>query len=63
MRYLQPLPFHAFNAIGAIGLGATQRVIRKGGNLHRLMGRPWLVLMALVAMSSFSIHEINSWGR
>ena len=31
--------------------------------MHRLMGRTWLVLMALVAMSSFFIHEINLWGR
>ena len=31
--------------------------------MHRLMGRLWLGLMALVATSSFFIHEINLWGR
>ena len=51
------------SAAGAIGLGAAQLVMRKGGNVHPLMGRTWLVLMALVAMSSFFIHEINLWGR
>ena len=59
----QPTPFHALSAVGAPGLGAAQLVMRKGGNVHRLMGRLWLVLMALVAMSSFFIHEINLWGR
>ena len=43
----QPIPFHALNAVGAIGLGAAQLVMRKGGNVHRLMGRLWLVLMAI----------------
>ncbi len=59
----QPIPFHALSAAGAIGLGAAQLVMRKGGNVHRVMGRLWLCLMALVAMSSFFIHEINLWGR
>ena len=56
----QPIPFHALSAAGAIGLGAAQLVMRKGGNVHRLIGRVWLVLMA---MSSFVIREINLWGR
>ena len=38
------------SAAGAIGLGAAQLVMRKGGNVHRLMGRTCLVLMALVAI-------------
>ena len=59
----QPIPFHAMSAAGAIGLGAAHLGMRKEGNVHRLMGRLWLVLMALVAMSSFFIHEINLWGR
>ena len=59
----QPIPFHVLSAAGAIGLGAAQLGMRKEGNVHRLMGRLWLVLMALVAMSSFFIHEINLWGR
>ena len=59
----QPIPFHTLSAVGAIGLGAAQLVMRKGGNVHRLLGRLWSVLMALVAMSSFFIHEINLWGR
>ena len=46
----QPIPFHVLSAAGAIGLGAAQLGMRKGGNVHRLMGRLWLVLMALVAI-------------
>ena len=59
----QPIPFHRFSAATAIVLGATQLAMRKGGNVHRFIGRLWLVLMALVAMSSLFIHEINLWGR
>ena len=59
----QPIPFHALSATAAIGLGAAQLTMRKGGSMHRLMGRLWLGLMALVATSSFFIHEINLWGR
>ena len=36
---LQPIPFHALSAAGTIGLGAAKLVMRKGGNVHRLMGR------------------------
>jgi len=59
----QPIPIHALSAAGAIGLGAAQLVMRKRGNVHRVMGRLWLCVLALVAMSSFFIHEINLWGR
>jgi len=59
----QPIPFHALSAAYAIALGAVQLLLRKGGSTHRLMGRLWLTLMALVAMSSFFIHEINLWGQ
>lgn len=59
----QPIPFHALTAAGSVGLGAAQLFMRKGGNVHRLMGRLWLGLMTLVAMSSFFIHEINLWGQ
>jgi hypothetical protein len=55
----QPIPFHALSAVAAVGLGAAQLTMRKGGSVHRLMGRLWLGLMALVATSSFFIHEIN----
>ena len=59
----QPIPFHALSATAEIRLGAAQLIMRKGGSVHRVMGRLWFGLMALVATSSFFIHEINLWGR
>ena len=59
----QPIPFHALSATAAIGLGAAQLTMRKGGSVHRVLGRLWLGLMALVATSSLFIPDITLWGR
>ena len=58
----QPIPLHALAAMVAIILGGIQLAMKKGGALHRLLGRLWVGLMAVVAGSSFFIHEINLWG-
>ena len=58
----QPIPLHALAAMVAIILGGIQLAMKKGGAVHRLLGRLWVGLMAVVAASSFFIHEIKLWG-
>lgn len=58
----QPIPLHAFAAMLAIILGGAQLVMKKGGMLHKLIGRAWVALMLLVAISSFFIYELRLWG-
>jgi uncharacterized membrane protein len=53
---------HAYFAILALGLGAVQLFRRKGDAPHRLLGRVWVGLMAVVALSSFFIWTIRLWG-
>ena len=49
-------------AMIAIILGAAQFYMKKGGVIHKLLGRIWVGLMLIVAVSSFFIHKINLWG-
>jgi len=53
---------HAFAAMLAIALGGMQLTLKKGSALHRHMGRVWVTLMAVVAISSFGIHHIRMLG-
>lgn len=53
---------HAAAAIAALVLGALQFGLRRGGRRHRLMGRVWVGLMALVAFSSFGISGLRQVG-
>lgn len=57
-----PVPVHALAALAAIILGAVQLAMPKGTNIHRVIGRLWVGLMAIVALSSFCIFEIRVWG-
>lgn len=57
-----PIPLHAIAAMIAIILGGFQLTMKKGGILHRILGRVWLGLMLIVAFSSFFIHKIELWG-
>ncbi len=66
---LQPLlqaspviQLHAAAALAALGLGALQFGLRRGGGRHRLMGRLWVGLMAVVALSSFGISGLRQVG-
>jgi uncharacterized membrane protein len=53
------IQFHAFAAAGAFVLGLVQFV---GATLrHRTIGYVWVVLMVVVALSSFWIHQIDQW--
>lgn len=53
---------HAFAAMAAFLLGAVQIAAPKGTIPHRAFGWIWVLLMAVVAGSSFLIHTIRSWG-
>ena len=57
-----PIPLHAIMAMIAIILGGIQLSMKKGGAIHKLLGRIWVGLMLIVAISSFFIHEIKLWG-
>ena len=58
----QLIPLHAIMAIVAAILGGIQLSMKKGGSIHKLLGRIWVGLMLIVAISSFFIHEIKLWG-
>ena len=57
-----PIPFHAIMAMIAIILGGIQLSIKKGGAVHKLLGRIWVGLMLIVATTSFFIHKTKMWG-
>ena len=57
-----PIPVHAIMAIIAVILGGIQLSMKKGGTIHKLLGRIWVGLMLIVATTSFFIHEIKLWG-
>jgi uncharacterized membrane protein len=56
------IPIHAFVAMAAFVLGIVQFTAPKGTLPHRTLGWIWVALMAVVAISSFWIHEIRLWG-
>lgn len=53
---------HAVLAGAAILLGGFQLIMPKGTTLHRSLGYLWVGGMALVALSSFAIHELRLVG-
>ena len=57
-----PIPIHAIMAMIAVILGGIQLSMKKGGAIHKLLGRKWVGIMMFVAISSFFIHEIKLWG-
>lgn len=56
------IQLHAVLAATAIILGGIQLAAPKGTPTHRLLGRVWVASMAIVALSSFFIHEIRMFG-
>ena len=56
------IPLHAFAAMTAFALGLVQLTAPKGTLPHRTLGWIWVGLMALVAISSFWIHQIRLVG-
>ncbi|WP_404400265.1 DUF2306 domain-containing protein [Pelagibacterium halotolerans] len=53
---------HAGAALLATILGTVVMLMKKGTSVHKAMGRVWLGLMAVVALSSFGITEIRMFG-
>lgn len=53
---------HALAAFAALFLGAAQLLGKKGTPTHRALGYVWVALMAVVALSSFFIHQIKMVG-
>ena len=53
---------HVFTVVPAFMLGAWMLMARKGTRIHKLLGRVWVALMAVTALSSFFIHEIRMIG-
>ena len=59
----RPIPLHAFAAFASIALGGVQLALKKGTKSHRFLGLFWVLLMGIVSVSSFFIHELNVfWG-
>ena len=58
-----PIPLHALAALLAVVLGGIQLAMKKGTRLHKALGWIWTVIMAIVAITSFFIHEIKLWGQ
>ena len=56
------IPLHAFAAMAAFVLGVVQLAAPKGTLPHRTLGWIWVSLMAVVALSSFWIHQIRLAG-
>lgn len=53
---------HAAAAMAAFLLGLGQFALPKGTARHRAIGWIWVILMTAVAVSSFFIHTICSFG-
>ena len=56
------IPLHAFAAMAAFVLGVVQLAAPKGTLPHRTLGWIWVILMLVVALSSFWIHQIRLLG-
>ncbi len=54
--------FHVCTVIPAAFLGAYVLMTRKGTARHKRLGRIWVALMVLTAISTFFIHQIRVWG-
>lgn len=53
------IQLHVATVVPAAILGAWLLLMKKGTPLHRRLGRVWLALMVVSAISSFFIHSIN----
>jgi uncharacterized membrane protein len=56
------IQIHAFVAMGAVVVGAVQLAAPKGTLPHRIVGSIWVLLMLVVSISAFFVHEIRIWG-
>ena len=56
------IQIHAVAAMLALLNGAVVLFRRKGDRPHKAMGKVWVALMGIVALSSFFIWTIQLWG-
>ncbi len=56
------IQLHAFVAMAAFALGIVQFAAPKGTIPHRTAGWIWVVLMTVVSITAFFIHDIKMWG-
>lgn len=56
------IQIHIVAAILAFLIGGYVLIRRKGDRLHRNLGKAWVALMALTALTSFAIHTIRMAG-
>lgn len=56
------IQIHAYAAIAALFLGAFVLWAKKGSKTHRNTGKIWVALMVFVAVSSFWISGIKTFG-
>jgi uncharacterized membrane protein len=56
------IQMHAFAAMAAFALGLVQFAAPKGTIPHRTIGWIWVILLTVIAVSSFWIHEIRLIG-
>ena len=47
----------------AFASGAWLLARRKGGPVHRLLGRSWIAAMVIVSLSAMFIRELRMWGE
>ena len=56
------IKLHAYAAMAAFGLGVMQLSALNGTLPHRAIGWVWVVLMLVISISAFWIHELRLWG-
>jgi uncharacterized membrane protein len=56
------IQLHAFAAMTAFVLGIVQFSAPKGTLPHRTIGSIYVMLMVVVSLSSFWVHELRLWG-
>jgi uncharacterized membrane protein len=56
------IQLHTAAALTAFALGLLQFAAPKGTLPHRTLGWVWVLLMAIVGISAFFIHDLRIWG-
>jgi uncharacterized membrane protein len=56
------IALHLSAALAALGLGAAVLFLRKGSAFHKALGRGWVALMLVVAISSFWITRDGAFS-
>lgn len=56
------LAIHLAAVLPAVPLGLVVMLRRKGGRAHRMLGRLWMLLMLVTALSAVFIRNLNGGG-